>query len=173
MACTTLTGGIAKGCSANVGGIKKIYITNFDNVQGLTLGSPTTEITTITMAGGSVFYEFGFNRNSSTFQEDITGDEAAGTQINTQTVTLVLARREKSKRDTLQLLMGFNQLVVIVQDANSVYWLLGEENGMVMTQNTSVSGTAAADANNYTITLIATEPSMANTVTEAAVQAVI
>lgn len=173
MSCNTLTGGIEKGCSANKGGIKKLYITDFENIQGLTLGSPSTTITTITMAGGTVFYEYAFNKNSSTFQEDITGDQAAGTQINTQTVTLVLARREKSKRDTLQLFMGFKELAVIVQDSNGIYWLLGEDNGMVMTQNTSVSGTAAADPNNYTITLIGEEPDLANEVDAAAVTAVL
>lgn len=171
--CNSLTGGIAKGCSGNIGGIRKIYITDFCNVTGTTLSSPGDEISAFTMASGTVFYEFEFNKNSSTFQEDITGNQAAGTQINTQTVTLVLAKREKTKRDTLQLLMGFKELAVVVLDANGTYWYLGEKNGMVMTQNTSVSGTAAADANNYTLTLIGEEPDLANTVEAAAVAAVI
>lgn len=171
--CNSLTGGVQKGCAGNIGGIKKIYITDFCNVTGLTLASPSGEISGFTMASGTVFYEFEFNKNSSTFQEDITGDQAAGTQINTQTVTLVLARREKVKRDTLQLLMGFKELAVIVLDSNGDYWYMGETNGVVMTQNLSVSGTAAADANNYTITLIGEEVALANSVEAAAVAAVL
>lgn len=173
MACNTLTGGIAKGCERNKGGIKKIYITDFENIQGLSLSSPGDEISTITMASGTVFYEYGFNKNSSTFQEDVTGDQGTGTQLNTQTVTLVLARREKTKRDNLQLFFGFKAVAVIVQDANDLYWLLGEDNGLVMTQNTSVSGTSASDANNYTITLVGEESDLANTVTAAAVASVL
>lgn len=171
--CNTLTGGISKGCTGNVGGIKKIYITDFCNVTGLTLASPGGQISGFTMASGAVFYEFEFNKNSSTFQEDITGDQAAGTQVNTQTITLVLARREKTKRDTLNLLAGFKELAVIVLDANGIYWYLGETNGVVMTQNTSVSGTAKADPNNYTLTLVGEEPELSNEVTSAAVAAVI
>lgn len=171
--CNSLTGGITKGCSGNIGGIRKLYITDFCNVLGTTLSSPGNEIASFTMASGAVFYEFEFNKNSSTFQEEITGDQANGSQINTQTITLVLARREKAKRDVLQLLMGFKELAVIVLDANGNYWYMGETNGVVMTQNTSVSGTAASDANNYTLTLIGEETSLANTVTSAAVAAVI
>lgn len=171
--CNTLTGGIAKGCSGNIGGIKKIYITDFCNVTGLTLASPGDEISGFTMVSGAVFYEFEFNKNSSTFQEDVTGDQAAGTQLNTQTITLVLARREKTKRDTLQLLMGFKELAVIVLDSNGIYWYLGQDNGIVMTQNVSVSGTAKADPNNYTLTLVGEEPELANEVLAAAVAAVI
>ena len=171
--CNTFTSGITKGCTGNKGGIKKLYIADFCNISGLTLGSPNDTISAITMTSGTVFYEFEFNKNSSTFQEDVTGDQAAGTQINTQTVTLVLARREKTKRDTLELFKGFKELAVIVLDSNGIYWLLGEESGMVMTQNVSVSGTAAADPNNYTLTLIGEETSLANEVEASAVAAVI
>jgi hypothetical protein len=168
--CDILTGGISKGCTGNVGGIKKLYITDFCNITSFVEASGG-EIGTINMSGATLFYEFQFNKNSSTFQEEISGDQAAGSQINTQTVTLVLARREKSKRDTLQLLMGFKELAVIVLDSNGIYWLLGQENGMIMTTNTSVSGTAAQDANNYTLTLIGEEPTLANEVLAATVAA--
>lgn len=171
--CKSLTGGISKGCTGNIGGIKKIYITDLCNITSYTLGSPIDNISAINMVSGAVFYEFEFNKNSSTYQEEVTGDQAAGTQVNTQTITLVLARREKVKRDTLQLLMGFKELAVIVLDSNGLYFLLGEENGVVMTQNTSVSGTTKQDANNYTLTLVGEEPNLANEVTAAAVAAVI
>ena len=173
MACNTLTAGIPKGCLGNRGGIRKIYITNFENLTGISLASPSGEISTLTMASGTTYYEFVFNKNSSTWNEVTTGDPTAGTQIVTQTITLVLARREKTKRDTLQLLMGFNELSVIIEDANGIFWLVGEESGVIMTENNSASGTAAADPNNYTLTLVGEETAQANTVTQAAVEAVI
>jgi hypothetical protein len=168
--CDILTGGISKGCTGNQGGVRKVWITDFCNITSFEESSGG-EIGTINMTGATLFYEFQFNKNSSTFQEEVSGDQSSGSQINTQTVTLVLARREKSKRDTLQLLMGFKELSIIVLDSNGIYWLLGETNGMVMTTNTSVSGTAAADSNNYTITLIGEEPNLANEVLAAAVLA--
>ena len=171
--CSILTGGISKGCEGNQGGIKKIYITDFCNITGLTLNSPEGKIDTITMSPSTQFYEFEFNKNTSTYTENLTGDQANGVQVNTQTVTLKLARREKVKRDTLAQLMGFKDLAVIVLDNNGLYWLLGEKNGVVMTENNSENGTASTDFNGYTITLVGEEPVLANEVTASAVAAVI
>lgn len=171
--CSILTGGIAKACGTNSGGIRKIYITDLCNVSSLTLSSPDEIIDNINMLSGTQFYEFAFNKNTSSFTEVTTGDQAAGTQVVTQTVTLVLAKREKSKRDVLKMLMGFKELAVIVLDSNGTYWLLGEVEGMVMTENNSQSGTTKTDANGYTITLVAEETEQANEVDEAAVLAVI
>ncbi len=162
--CNPLTGGIPKGCLRNKGGISKIYITDFENVTDISIASPSGEIDGITMASGKVFYEFEFNKNTSTWAENTAGDQAAGTQIVTQTITLVIARREKTKRDRIQQLMGFKELMVIIKDANGVLWLAGEESGIIMTTNASVSGTAAADPNNYTITLVGEETAQANTI---------
>ena len=171
--CSTITGGIDKGCKTSIGGIRKIYITDLCNVLGTVLGSPITTISSITMASGALFYEFAFNKNTSTYTEVTTGDQANGTQVVTQTVTLKLARREKSKRDILALLMGFKDLAVIVQDGNGLFWLLGEINGIVMTENNSENGTATADFNGYTLTLVGEEPAQANEVDPAAVASVI
>lgn len=171
--CGTLSGGVSKGCDGNKGGIRKIYITDFCNVTGFTLASPGGEISGFTMASGALFYEFEFNKNTSTFTEVITGDQANSSQLNTQTITLKLARREKVKRDTLQLLMGFKELAVIVQDGNGLYWYLGEEEGVVMTENNSENGTAGTDFNGYTLTLVGEETTLANEVLPAAVAAVI
>lgn len=168
-----LTGGIGGNCLLNKGGIKKIYITELCNVLGTTLVSPTGEIATFVMASGALFYEFIFNKNTSTFTEVISGDQANGSQVNTQTITLKLARREKTKRDTLQLLMGFKELAVIVEDGNGIYWYLGEESGIVMTENNSENGTAGTDFNGYTLTLVGEETKMANVVMPAGVTAVI
>lgn len=171
--CTILTGGIDKGCLGNQGGIRKIYITDFCNVTSITLASPSQEISAITMAASTLFYEFAFNKNTSTWTEVLTGDQANGSQVYTQTVTLKLARREKTKRDTLALLAGFKELAIIVQDNNGLYWLLGENNGVVLTESNSENGTAATDFNGYTLTLIGEEPVAANEVMAAAVAAVI
>lgn len=170
---TILTGGISKGCDGNKGGIRKIFITDFCNVLGTTILSPTGEIDSITLASGALYYEFEFNKNTSTFTEVTTGDQANGTQVVTQTVTLKLARREKTKRDTLQLLMGFKDLSIIVLDGNGIYWLLGEESAVVMTENNSENGTAAADFNGYTLTLVAEETKQANVILASAIPAII
>lgn len=173
MSCTLLNGGISLTCDGNVGGIKKIYLTNHENVTGLTLNSPDGKISAINMASGTLFYEFAFTKGSSNFTEVTSGDAANGTQPVVQTVTLKLNRREKTKRDTLALLMGFRPMIAICTDNNGLNWLLGEVNGLVMTQNQSETGTATTDGNFYTLTLVGDETAQANEVVASAITAVI
>ena len=161
--CNALNGGITKGCLGNIGGIRKMYITDFCNITGLTLNSDNS-IGGITMAANTYFYEFEFTKGSSTFQEEFTGDPATGTQLNTQTITLTLARREKAKRDILMLLAGYKELGVIITEANGDSYLMGQENGVIMLTNLSVAGTASTDANNYVITMVGEETALAETV---------
>jgi len=49
-------------CENNIGGLTKLYLTDFDNVLGITASGGT--ISTITLATASVFYEFEFNRTT-------------------------------------------------------------------------------------------------------------
>jgi hypothetical protein len=171
--CESISAGIAKECSNNVGGIKKMYVTEKCNVSSYTLSSPGDEISTITMSGGASFYEYVFNKNTCFFTESENNDEANGTTLVTQTITLVLNRREKTKRDNLMLLNKFKELVIIITDSNDINWLFGETNGVVLKTNEGGSGTAKTDRNGYTLTFVGEEPELANTVTDAALAAVI
>ncbi len=158
MSCVLLTGGIAKDCDNNLGGVKKIYITDFVNV--LTVTETTGTLTAITMASGTVFYDFEFNKNTSTFGEVATVSLENGSLFYDQTVTLKIPRREVSKRNTLKLLMQ-KDLAVIVLDSNDLYWYVGRTNGANVTELPSESGTAKGDFNGYTITIKGQEPEQA------------
>jgi hypothetical protein len=173
--CESLTGGITLGCDNNIGGIKRLFLTEKENVTSVTLGSPTDEITAFTMAGSPAaeFYQFEFNKNTSSYTEELTSDQATGRDLYTQTINLVLNRREKTKRDTLLLLAKRKDLVAIIEDNNGIYWYFGEQYGINVTTNSGGSGVAKSDANQYVITFVGEESEPANTVTAAAVAAVI
>lgn len=173
MDCNSLTKGIPKNCGGTRGGIKRLFLSDWENIVDITLDSPIDDISAITMAVGTTFYEFVFNPQSSTFNEKVTGDSAIGTQINTQTINLVLARREKSKRDVIKNLFGFKKLGAIVEDEMGKFWLLGEASGLRMNDLDSQAGTKGVDPNGYTIILVAEELDLANEVQAAAVTAVI
>lgn len=162
--CNELDAGISKTCDNNTGGIKKIYIAELENLSSVTHGSPYDTITAIAMVATKKFYEFVFNKNTSTFTEVTSGDQAVGSEVCTQTITLVLNRREQSKRDVLLKLGKFKDLAVIVLDTNDKYWLLGETEGVNMTENNSENGTVKTDRNGYTITFVGEEPEMASEV---------
>ena len=51
-----------------------------------------------------------------------------------------------------------NRVIVIVQDNNSRYWLLGADNGLEATAGTAGTGTAFGDRSGYEMTLTGMEP---------------
>jgi hypothetical protein len=174
MACETLDGGITLGCDNNIGGVKKIRFAEKDSVTSFALSSPGSEINSFTMSGSPVakFYEFEFNKNTSSYTEETTEDQASGRSLSVQTINLVLNRREKTKRDAIITLSRRKDLVCIVTDQNDINWYFGETNGVNLTTNTGGSGVAKTDANQYVLTFVGEEPNPANTVTTAAVTAV-
>ena len=169
MACSNLASGLTIGCDNNLGGAKKFYVTEKSNVTSLALSSPGDEIGTISMSG--VFYEFEFNKGNLNYTENLESNQGQGRDLYTQTVTLTLNRREKTKRDKLILLAQRENLVIIVQDMNGINWYFGETNGMNLTTSVGGSGANKNEANQYVLTFVGEEPDPANTVTQAAVTA--
>lgn len=154
MACVTFSGGIALNCENNIGGLTKVYLTDFDNITTYTQSGGT--VSTISMATMSYFYEFEFNRNSASYAEDLSKDIAAGSAFFTQTLTLTIPKRDVAKRNVLSLLTQ-RDLAVIIKDSNGIYWYPGMEAGMYLSESTSTSGTAKADGSNYVLTLLGEE----------------
>ncbi len=161
--CNALTAGLSKSCDTNAGGVNKIYIADFENVA-FTLGTASAPqvgqwVETITMASSSKFYEFATNKNVCNFQETVAIDMVAGTTFFNQIFTLVLSRRETTKRTAIEkLIAGQKQLALIVLDSNGNYWLSGASEGSYVTAIDGATGTAKADASGYTITFTAMEP---------------
>jgi len=150
MACVSFSGGIAKDCENNIGGLTKLYLTDFDNIVTYTQSGGT--VSAITMASASYFYEFEFNRNSATYTEDLVKSVEAGSALFEQTITVTIPRRDVAKRNTLALLTQ-RDLAVIIKDSNGLYWYPGAVEGVYLSESTSTSGTAKADGSNYVITL--------------------
>jgi hypothetical protein len=150
MACVSFSGGIAKDCANNIGGLTKVYLTDFDNIASYAQAGGT--VSNIIMASASYFYEFEFNRNSATFTEDLLKSVEAGSALFEGTLTLTIPRRDVAKRNTLSLLTQ-RDLAAVIKDSNGLYWYLGAEEGMYLSESTSTSGTAKADGSNYVLTL--------------------
>ena len=172
--CENIDGGITIGCDNNFPGLKAFYLTERCNITfPLTLSSPGDEISGITMIGGALFYKFEFTKKSGSNYTEETTNSDNGAEFTKQVITLNFNRREKTKRDTLMLLGKFKDLVGIGTDNNDVNWLFGELNGINLTSNTGGSGENSAGKNGYAVVLSGEEQSPANTVTDAALAAVI
>ena len=162
--CNALTAGLTKSCETNSGGVKTIRIADFENVSAVTIGASTAPqvgdwIDAITMAGPGLFYKFETNKNVNLFQETVAIDMVAGTTFFNQVFTLVLSRRETTKRTAIDaLIAGQKQLSLIIEDSNGNYWLSGLSEGSYVTAIDGGTGTAKSDANGYTVTFTAMEP---------------
>lgn len=170
--CSLITEGIPKGCDNNAGGVVKIYITDFCNIDTITEDSPLGEITGITLESGASFYEFEFNRETSNFTENAVVNIQNGSLFYDQKITLKIPRREKSKRNTLATLMQ-KDLALIVLDSNGLYWLMGETDGVLVESLPSETGTAKGDFNGYTINLSGQESVQAREVDASIIAALI
>lgn len=170
--CANITSGLnGTSCVPNPGGVRSMLICNFDDIVAIgTTGGTAFTINTISMTGASGFYPYTFRRNTANFQEDLSKDLTTGSLFYTQTGTIVLDHKDRTKRDELMLLD--NALVaVIAEHSDGTYWLYGSGDGMYVTANVSQTGTAKTDANGYTITMVAEEEQRAYPVNPAIIAA--
>jgi len=155
---------IVKGCSNNIGGIRRIFVAPFDSVTA-TEGTGDeegviTDITLSAVGGGATcsFVEIEFNKNSSNFVEDGQIDLVNGSTLFTVTTSVMVPRREAAKRNSIALMAaGQQELVLIIEDANGLFWYQGWKNGANLTGIGEGSGTAKADGSKYALTFLSEE----------------
>ena len=150
MPCIQTLSGLAKDCSANMGGIVEAMIANFDDVTAKTVTSG--KISAITMASGAKFKKYDFAKNTGSLTSNYTFDQAAGVKFVTSDLLLQFNRMETTKRVEISAL-ALADLVIIVKDANGKYWFLGFDEPVTASAGDGQTGTARSDSNRYTITL--------------------
>ena len=152
MSCSQLLNGIAADCQTNVGGVREIYIANYDDVTTVEVDETSNMIKTITMADTAKFKKYVFKKNTSSMTSTLNVDPANGINFVQTDLTVVFAKQETVKRMEIAKL-SLGELRVIVLDANGKYWFLGQEEFVSSTAGTAVTGTKRSDGNKYSITL--------------------
>jgi hypothetical protein len=115
---------------------------------------PNTNQTVSTFA----FFEIETNKNVCNFQETTAIDLAAGTTYFNQVVTLVLTRRDTTKRTYInKLIAGQKDLLLIVLDSNNIYWIIGLIEGARVTGIDGGTGVQKTDRNGYEVVFTASE----------------
>ena len=153
MACA-LTSGRALDCRDSVGGIKRLLITELANKATLTTTSGA--ISAFTLATGKQFWSYEQVRETSNFSEAILASVENGTLAYETTLTAIFNKGETSTRNQIRLLAQ-NRLMIIAEDRNGKYWLLGDTHGAELTAGSYASGTAMGDRNGYELTFVAKE----------------
>lgn len=192
--CNQTLKGITLDCSHSLGGIKTVYIANYNDVTdikynastGTTTGTTSTgvtgsttgvtytgdTITGITMASGTYFKPYQFRKQTGSMTSTLTVDETAGVNYVSTELSLVFTKMETAKRIELSAL-SVGQLAVIVEDSNGTFWYLGKDDYVSVSAGGGQTGTAKGDGNNYTLTLRDESDTYPYEITKEAVESVV
>lgn len=157
MACSQTLAGILKDCASNMGGVVEVYIANSSDVTAVTKTSD--KVTAITMNSTAKFKKYQFNPETSSLSSNYQVNRQNGTIFVQSDLLMVFNRMETTKRIEITALAQ-GELIAIVKDANGLYWLLGENEPMVLSAGDGLTGTARADRNGYSVTLQDNSPEM-------------
>ena len=128
-----------------------MWICQQENVTADTPSAGAWEITTLTLTANANV--FAINRNTGNYTEEIAQDLINGSQVVTQTITLMFNRRDKAKSEAIHVLgAGQQYLAVFIEDANGLYWYFDHAQLSAVGEG---SGTARADGSKYSVTLVA------------------
>lgn len=158
-----LTMGNTLGCNDGFGGIKTLYLTNQENLTGVTEASGV--VSAITKAVGKRFFKYDLVPFTAEMKNEGTSSRENGSVEVKQTVSLIINKMTSAMIAEMKNLLAANVVCVAV-DNNDIAHLLGREYGL----NTSVngmSGKALKDRNGFEITLTGMERAFAPTVAPA------
>jgi hypothetical protein len=141
-----------------MGGIKSVYLANYDNVSGVTSSEGT--ISAIAKANNGRFYKFNLARATASATEEFNDDISTGTTFNAQTLTMIFNKMSAALRNQIAI-MAQAVLVAVIEDRNGKYWYYGKESGLMRQGGSSGTGTAGADRNGYEVILTGEEREMA------------
>lgn len=150
MACTAYAlKGITNDCSTSKGGIREIYIADWQK-DIFTVGDSAGTVTAL--KAETQWYKYYIKKNTSSFTSTATIDQANGVNYVSTELSLVFTKMETSKRIEMSALL-LNDVAVLVIDSNNKVWCLGKDNPVNASAGTGETGTVASDGNKYSITL--------------------
>ena len=156
--CNQTLTGIAKDCGPNIGGIKRLLLINYDDVQKPTVDSVGGKIKAITLAGENKFKDFALPKNVCSLASTLNTDATNGTNFVANTLTLGFNRMDTPKRVAVAAL-AVNELAALVQDNNGKWRYVSMDEGLLANGGDSGTGAAKTDANRYGIVLANEESS--------------
>jgi hypothetical protein len=169
MSCA-ITSGRTLPCREGQGGISEVYFTELANKDSIT--TVDGAITAFTLTSGKKFFRYDLVKKTSSFEETIKANVENGTLAYEQMLNLIFNKGETSTRNQIRLLAQ-NVLLCIVKDKNNKYWLMGEENGVDLTEGKFSSGVNGEDRNGYELTFMGEEREGMKEVTSSLIAALI
>lgn len=147
-----LTVGFGLGCNDTIGGVKALYFADWaDVVAGVDYDNTTGQVEVLpTMT----IYKYVPHRNTGNWVEETTANLDTGSVFWTSTISASLKGLSQTKQTELQSLAQ-GRWIVFVEDANGSIWMVGAQEGVLVSGGNGSTGAAKGDLNGYTLTLSA------------------
>ena len=122
---TLLTAGFSKVCVANAGGLKNIWLANRIDIAAAGFTLTSSEYSAVTMESAKVFFKFEFDDDSAEFRPNASRENNT-TLVKTE-IEMAQSGLSTLMRDSLQEMLDTSPcgLIAIVEDSNSVKWVVG------------------------------------------------
>ena len=146
MACI-ITKGRATNCKDVVGGINRVWLTDFGGLGTITTGS-NDEVTDA--SGTATLFQYDLKNSGNTMETTANVSRDNGTAFFSTVLSLALPKLTKEDNKELKLI-AYGRPHIIVEDRNGNFFLLGKEHGCELTSAAIQSGGAMGDASQYTM----------------------
>jgi hypothetical protein len=162
------------GCSDGIGGIKSIWVlgatgSTVPAVTSVAVTGTTGPITGITGAG--TWFNYELKRNTSSLSQNVNKSFEAGTIFYEQVLTAVLYKYDQEKRNQLLVLGQNDNIKIIAQDQNDVFYYLGQDNGLYLSGGSAATGVNFSERNGFEMIWTGQEHNPANTIAASSVAA--
>ena len=172
MSCSNLNAGIVMDCNSSQGGVDKVFIAN-GPVQSITEAAGV--ISAITVGGAALapsdFFTYESPKQQSSLAEDVAVDQANGTVVYSQNLTLIFNKLEAAKRNQILLMAEATSMVVVVKTNSGKYFSVGIERGAFLGSASATTGSAYADREGYELVISGIESAPMYEVDSAIVEA--
>lgn len=141
MACSLTQGHTPKTCKTSAG-TKSFLVAEFDAVTAITKTSGV--VSAITKATGKHFFRYKQKAEVASWKQTGTSDGKVGTVAYDLEANIQLNGLDQATQTELDLLIK-NTVILIAEDTDGTFWLLGEDFGMDLASDGLESGVAMGD----------------------------
>lgn len=164
MIIALITAGLTKICAANAGGVKNVWLGNRKDISATGFTLTSNDYSAVTMESAKVFYKFEFDEDSAEFRPAATFEN--NTKLVNSELEFSMSGLSSVMRARAEELLDTSPcgLVAIVEDSNSVKWVIGYSENFPTNVNTigrplrvrtieGTTGKALSDTNMQTFIL--------------------
>lgn len=154
MSCTQTLNGIAKDCSPNLGGLKKVSLAPY---SAQTIDESDYDALTASMTESSDYVAYEFPRGTASMTTTATIDEQTGAKFYTTEITLQFNGIDAVKLAEVQKVVN-GEVSAIVLDNNDKHWLPTATHPLIASAVEIATGAQYSDGNRISLTLRVESP---------------